>query len=113
MLKRAALDHDHAGPRRVHVRKYAGRKIIRRDRFDFPPGVFPNMDAPGASVIMIERGTLQHLAGSEIVSSLVLHEAKGTSLMATAYLLPDLRLEVEGPRRHHLLESWLGILDRG
>ena len=46
-------------------------------------------------------------------STLVLHEAKGTTLMATAYLLPDLRLEVEGPRRHQLLESWLVILDCG
>lgn len=107
VIQHAAAGEVAASLRELHSRLRAQREIESVSPDDFPPGVFPNMDAPGASVIMIERGTLQHLAASEIVSSLVLHEAKGTTLMATGYLLPDLRLEVEGPGRHHLLESWL------
>lgn len=107
VIQHAAAGEVAASLRELHSRLRALRDIESVSPDDFPPGVFPNMDAPGASVIMIERGTLQHLAASEIVSSLVLHEAKGTTLMATGYLLPDLRLEVEGPGRHHLLESWL------
>ncbi len=112
VVQRAAAGEVAASLRELHSRLRALREIESVSPDDFPLGVFPNMDAPGASVIMIERGTLQHLAASEIVSSLVLHEAKGTTLMATAYLLPDLRLGVEGPGRHQLLESWLRILDR-
>ena len=112
VIQRAAAGEVAASLRELHSRLRALREIESVSPDDFPLGVFPNMDAPGASVIMIERGTLQHLAASEIVSTLVLHEAKGTTLMATGYLLPDLRLGVEGPGRHQLLESWLRILDR-
>ena len=112
VIHRAAADEAVNGVRELQARLQALREIESVSPDDFPPAVFPNMDAPGSSMIMIERGTLQHLAGGEIVESLLLHEAKGTALMATAYLLPDLRLEVEGPGRHSLLESWLRILDR-
>jgi hypothetical protein len=79
---------------------------------DFPPGVYPDMEVPSASVIMVERGTLLHQIGrAELVESLVLHEARGETLMATAYLLPELRLEVEGPGRHQLLERWIRVLE--
>jgi hypothetical protein len=63
-------------------------------------------------MIMVERGTLRHMAGGELVESLVLHEAKGKALMATAHVLPDLRLEVEGPGRHDLLRGWVRVLER-
>ncbi|MES2439132.1 MAG: hypothetical protein V4584_08690 [Verrucomicrobiota bacterium] len=77
------------------------------------PGVFPEVTGPWCSVVMIERGTLHHLLGApDFVESVALHERKGESLMATAHVLPDLRLEVEGPGRHGLLEAWIGILDR-
>ncbi len=89
------------------------REIETVSADDFSLGVFPNMDLPGGSVIMIEHATLQHMVGGGRIESVVLHEAKGETLMATAYLLPDLRLEVEGPGRHRLLESWIGILKRG
>ncbi len=112
VIHRAAAGGAEKSVRELHTRLRALREIEAVSPDDFPPGVFPNMDAPGSSVIMVERGTLQHLAGGEIVESLMLHEAKGTSLMATAYLFPDLRLEVEGPSRHSLLESWVSILDR-
>jgi len=98
----------------LRARLLALREIEAVSPDDFPPGVYPNMDGPGSSVIMIERDTLQHLAGATgLVESLVLHEGKGETLMATAYLLPDLRLEVEGPGKHFLLEAWIDILDRG
>ena len=111
-IHRAAAGEAVHGVWELQARLQALREIEAVSPDDFPPAVFPNMDAPGSSVIMIERGTLQHLVGGEIVESLLLHEAKGTTLMATAYLLPDLRLQVEGPGRHSLLESWLRILDR-
>ncbi len=88
------------------------REIESVSADDFPSGVFPNMDQPGSSVIMVERATLRHAVGGDQVESLVLHEARGETLMATAYLLPDLRLEVEGPGRHRLLERWVGVLER-
>ena len=112
VIHRAAASEVATSLRELHSRLRALREIEAVSPDDFPPGLFPNMNAPGASVIMIERGTLHHLAGGDPVSSLVLHEAKGSTLMATAYRLPDLRLEVEGPGRHRLLESWIGILER-
>ncbi|MEI8343096.1 MAG: hypothetical protein WCH43_16355, partial [Verrucomicrobiota bacterium] len=75
---------------------------------DFAPGVLPNTE--WTSVIMVERGTLHHMAGGELVESLVLHESKSTTLIATAHLLPDLRLEVDGPGRHGLLTAWIRML---
>ena len=79
---------------------------------DFAAGVFPDSSGISSSLIMVERGTLSHLAGVDFVESLVLHEAKGESLTATAHVLPDLRLEVEGPGRHDLLQRWIGVLER-
>ena len=79
---------------------------------DFPSGVFPDMNSPWSSVIMIEHGTLHHMAGAPAwVESLRLHECKGETLMATAYVMPDLRLEVEGPQRHFLLAGWIRELE--
>lgn len=90
------------------------REIEAVSPADFPTGEFPDMDGPWTSLVMIECGTLQHMAGEaadgELVESLVLHEGEGESLMATAYILPDLRLEVEGLRRHDLLEKWISVL---
>jgi hypothetical protein len=45
------------------------------------------------------------------VESIQLHENRGESLMATAHILPDLRLEVEGPGRHGLLGAWIRVLE--
>jgi hypothetical protein len=79
---------------------------------DFPSGSFPELDRAGTSVIMVEHGTLRQMAGGKMVKSLELHEAVGETLMATAHVLPDLRLQVEGPGRHHLLERWIEVLER-
>lgn len=80
---------------------------------DFSPGVFPDVDRPWSSVIMIEHATAEHLIGERPhLESITLHEPKGGTLMATAFLQPDLRLEVEGPGRTELLDGWIGVLDR-
>ncbi len=90
-------------------RLLAMRAIERVSVEDFPPGEFPE----GGSVIMIERATPAHQMACDAVESLALHEAQGETLLATAYLLPDLRLEVEGPGRHEILERWLRALEAG
>jgi hypothetical protein len=96
----------------LRARLLALRSIEGISPDDFPPGVFPDVDHVGSSVIMVERGTLRHLiGGGEMVESIQLHENKGESLMATAHILPDLRLEVEGPGRHGLLEAWIRVLE--
>lgn len=100
-----------------HLQEFRARLLALRmiegaSQGDFLPGVFPDMDHAGGSVIMVERGTLQHLLGdSKMVGAVQLHESKGESLMATAHILPDLRLEVEGPGRHDLLEAWIQVLE--
>lgn len=111
-VRLAAASETAASLQDLQARLLARREIEAVSPADFPPGVHPNMDGPGSSTIMIERATLQHLAGGQGIESLVLHEAKGESLMATGYLLPDLRLEVEGPGRHCLLEAWIAVLER-
>jgi hypothetical protein len=98
--------------REFRARMLALRAIESVSPEDFAPGVFPDTNGRSSSVIMVERGTLRHLAGGELVESLVLHEAKGETLMATAHVLPDLRLEVEGPGRHDLLRGWVHVLER-
>ncbi len=116
-IHRAAPGELRKSLRDLRARLLELRKIEAVSPDDFASGVHPNMDGPGASVIMIERATLQHTVGApDLVESLVLHESKGETLMATAYLLPDLRLEVEGPGRRDLLDRWIEVLmqlDRG
>ena len=63
------------------------------------------------SVIMVEHRTLAHELSGPIIEALALHEAKGEALGATAHLLPDLRLEVEGPGRHAYLKAWIEVLE--
>ena len=81
---------------------------------DFPCGVYPDTDALGASTLMVEHATLKHSVGHfDLLENLILHERKADNTLATAYLLPDLRLEVEGPGRHELLAAWIAVLKRG
>jgi hypothetical protein len=76
---------------------------------DFPPGIYPDTEA--APVIMVERSTLRHALGHpELIESVTLHEHPASIPSATAFLLPDLRLEVEGPHRHALLDRWSTVL---
>lgn len=78
---------------------------------DFSTGVFPEVNGPWSSVVMIEHGKPEYLIGKRSpVASLTLHEARGETLMATACLQPDLRLEVEGIGKHDLLDRWIEAL---
>ena len=117
LIRRAAAGGVEKSLRELRARLQALRAIESVSAADFPPGVFPDMDRSSSGVIMVERGTLRHLAGEvangELVESLVLHESRGESLMATAHVVPDLRLEVEGPGRHFLLDAWTGVLEAG
>jgi hypothetical protein len=69
-----------------------------------------------SSLLMIEHGTLHYMlrdvAGENIVESIILHECKGESLIATAHISPDLRLEVEGPEKFDLLDQWIAALQK-
>jgi hypothetical protein len=104
------------GLREFRARLLALREIEAVSPEDFPPGVFPDMTGPTCSVIMVERGTLNQQVGEvaygDLIESLILYERVGETLMATAHLLPDLRLEVEGPGRRDLLERWIRVLER-
>lgn len=73
------------------------------------------------SVVMIERGTLWHQLGEAATSMLTsadLHEVSSSPLLASAYLHPDLQLEVEAaapvgqPGAEALLDYWAAILTR-
>ena len=94
------------------ARLLALRAIETVSQEDFAAGIFPDTSGLSSSVIMVEHGTLRTMVGGEWVESLVLHEAKGETLMATAHVLPDMRLEVEGPGRHDLLQRWVRVLER-
>lgn len=79
---------------------------------DFAAGVFPDVDGPGTSTIMVEHATLHHsVTSSDLIESITLHERKADLVLATAHLLPAFQLKVEGPHCHRLLELWTGVLD--
>lgn len=64
------------------------------------------------SVVMVERGHLQHQVGrEEWVKSIQLHEPEVELSTATAYLSPNGVLEVEGANRHLLLAAWVRSLE--
>jgi hypothetical protein len=74
---------------------------------DVAPGIYPNLDGPESSVVMVEHGTLAHQVGfSELLESIELIEPEGDGLAASAHLAPDLQLRVDGPRNHQLLDAW-------
>lgn len=107
LIRKAGMENIGA----LRTRLLALRRFEALSAEDFPPGVFPDVIGPWSSVIMVEHGTLRHAADvPDCVEMLKLHERPAESLMATAYLRPDLRLEVEGPGRHGLLEGWIEVL---
>lgn len=116
VILRACADEAAQGLREFRAQLLALRAIESVSAKDFPPSGFPDTDDPTTSMIMIERTSFSHLAEAvgkgALVESLVLHEGVGETLMATASILPDLRLEVEGLRRHDLLAAWRGVLER-
>jgi hypothetical protein len=78
---------------------------------DFPQGVFPRGDTAWSSVIMVEHTAFEAAAEfPSIVKSHVLHESRCETLAASAHLLPDLQLQVEGPGQAVLLDCWAAAL---
>jgi hypothetical protein len=92
-------------------RLLAMRKIESIAPFDLPREVIEITHSAWSSVMMVEHGTLAHLAEPlGLAESITLHECPCESLTAAAFVLPDLRLEVEGPRNSALLDVWAGIV---
>ena len=76
---------------------------------NFPAGIYPETSA--APVIMVEHETLPHaLREFPEIESVTLHERPADFPSATAFLHPELQLQVEGPHRHDLLARWGAIL---
>ena len=110
MIHRAAPRDARASVRELRALLLAAREFENVAPENFPPGVFPDTNAQGTSVVMIERGPFAHLAGNELAAVLRLHEAPGHALAANAHIQPDLRLQVEGPERRELLNRWVRAL---
>jgi amino acid adenylation domain-containing protein len=86
---------------------------------DLPADIFQESGGPWpGGIVMVERGTLHHEVGkSELIESITLHELGSEPLLASAWIHPDLRLEVEvngttyGPRAaESLLDHWAAIV---
>jgi amino acid adenylation domain-containing protein len=86
---------------------------------DLPPELFYETGGPWpGGVVMVERGSLQHqLGGTDLIESICLHEFSGAPLLASAWIQPELRLEVEtsgtpfgGGAAQALLDHWASIV---
>jgi amino acid adenylation domain-containing protein len=83
---------------------------------DLPEEVFPE-NGPWSSVLMIERGELLHELGDdgELLESAELHEQPSGGLLASAWLRPELKLEVEtdggGAAAGALLRHWAAVIE--
>lgn len=99
--------------RELRERMLALRAFERVAPEELPSDVFGNGDVPWPGVVMVERGTMLHLLGEvaeELLESMTLHEQPSGGLVASAYLRPDLRLEVEGGLAGELAAHWVSIL---
>lgn len=111
VIHRAGNQSLENGLRTLRADLLALRQIESVSFSDFAPGVYPDPGLPGTSTIMVEHATLQHSLGAcDLVESVVLNERKADALTATACLLPDLRLEVDGPGGRELLAAWADAL---
>ena len=105
------------GPIETQLRDFRSRLLALRgfesiSPHDLPPEVMQIANAPWSSVIMTDRGTLAHMAAAgNHVESIKLYERPGESLTAMAYLLPDLRLEVEGGANQELIYRWTELIE--
>jgi amino acid adenylation domain-containing protein len=86
---------------------------------DLPAGIFQKAGGPWpGGVIMVQRGDLQHQVGKIAgVESIILHERGGESLLASAWIQPELRMEVEASGNDSgtrcatsLLDQWSAIV---
>ena len=86
---------------------------------DLPPELFHETGGPWpGGVVMVERGSLHHqLGGSDAIKTIHLHEFSGEPLLASAWIQPELRLEVEASGApfgagavQALLDHWASIV---
>lgn len=107
------------GWRALRQEMLALRAFERLAPEELPAAIFADSGsgAPWSSVIMVERGTAMHLLGEDgaaLLETMELRERPSGPLTASAYLRPDLRLEVEtdaGPRAaESLLGHWAAVL---
>ncbi len=111
LIGRASEDPTEQQLQKFRAHLLALREFETVAPYDLPQQVIDLANSPWASVIMTERGTLEFLAaGGAGVESITLHEWPGESLAAAAYHLPDLRLQVEGPRNAELMDLWAAEL---
>ena len=112
------------GPTKPAIKEFRHRLLEMRlienvSPQDLPPGIFQETGGPWpGGVIMVERGSLHHQMGAaEAMISITLHELGGQPLLASAWIHPELRLEVEvngqsyGKRMAEcLLHQWAAIV---
>ncbi len=86
---------------------------------DLPPELFHETGGPWpGGVVMVERGSLHHqLGGTDCIESIRLHEFSGEPLLASAWIQPELQLEVETSGKsfgrdtaQSLLDHWASIV---
>ncbi len=86
---------------------------------DLPAGVFQQAAGPWpGGAIMVECGDLHHQVGkSQAIDSITLHQLSDAPLLASAWIHPELRMEVEvdgrscGSRQaQSLLDQWAAIV---
>ncbi len=110
-----------AGWQAVRAQMLALREFESLAPADLPGELVGPAGGAWSSVAMIERGTLRHQLGEEaaaLLESVELRERSSGALVASAYLRPDLRLEVEGggdlgpAGAEALLAHWAAIVRR-
>ncbi|MCB1130062.1 MAG: amino acid adenylation domain-containing protein [Verrucomicrobiae bacterium] len=97
----------------------AMRAIERVAVDELPPAIFREAGGPWpGGVLMVQHGTLERMAGRVTsVERITLHERSGENLLASAWIEPELKLEVEvdgrvfGPlAARHLADHWAEII---
>ncbi len=95
------------------------RQFERVSPENLPADLFHECGGPWpCGLLMVEHGTMEHQCGKHpLVKSIKLYENSGESLIACAYLEPDLRLEIEVDgimygenAAQALLDHWEAIL---
>lgn len=119
LIKRAAAGTARSALTKFREHLLAMRSIENVSPQALPPGIFQETGGPWpGGVIMVDHGTLHHQVGiSDAIRAITLHELGGEPLLASAWLHPELRLEVEvsgkpcGKRAaESLLQQWAAIV---
>lgn len=119
VIERAAGDPVETALRNFRERLLEMRRIEHVPLEDLPAGIFQETGGPWpGGIVMVSRGTMQREAArGSAVESLVLHEQGGETLLASAWIHPELTLEVDvdgtvfGPEAAEcLVAQWAAIV---